>query len=217
MSGGYRSIKSENILCTSGFRHFGPTGSFQSNSVNSKQQRMKSVLLLTLVISWITGHCDDHNKAYSDHNNYPCLRASNTTAYKTFLIRHLILENFNVEQRSAWADYLNRRGLCGRTGSSGQSFFQFGDINDVINICNGQSIWERRNLCKSIKAFDIYYIESKRLNFACYVTGITRKRSVYAIVACDLFIGVVCLPVHYEGQDTIAPNRNQQLCRRRIP
>ncbi|KAI4891739.1 hypothetical protein NFI96_009277 [Prochilodus magdalenae] len=186
-------------------------------SSGSNQRWMKCALLLTLIITqgWTTGHCDHHNKTYPDHNRYPCLRAPDAKAYKTFLIRHLLVEHFDVSNESAWASYLIKWRLCGRTGQNPQSFFQVEDQRNVVNLCNGQSIRQHDNVCKSIRTFNVFLIDSESLDRTCKILEIKLYHSVYVQVACDL-ISVVCVPVHYEGQDEIAPNPAGERCERRI-
>ncbi|KAI2661001.1 ATP-dependent Clp protease ATP-binding subunit ClpX [Labeo rohita] len=78
------------------------------------------------------------------HGLAPCQRHQDYSAYSNFTHRHILSENFDVNNQRDWADYLNRTALCERVPI--QSFLRGVDTNNIRSICNGQGIRDRGNL-----------------------------------------------------------------------
>lgn len=130
------------------------------------------------------------------HGLAPCQRHQDYSAYSNFTHRHILSENFDVNNQRDWVDYLNRTALCERVPI--QSFLRGVDTNNIRSICNGQGIRDRGNLCVSNRRFTVYIVESVLRNKQCQVIGLNHDE-YYVIVACDI-AGNQCLPVHYETQ-----------------
>ncbi|KAI2663076.1 Angiogenin [Labeo rohita] len=137
---------------------------------------------------------------------HPCQRSRNNNAYNQFKRRHIISREFNTSQESAWADYLTRRNLCGRTHL--QSFLHKNNTNSIKRICNGRGVRDTQNLCISKRMFRVYIVKSTKRNGQCEVQ--LQTEYFYVIVACEV-IGNRCLPVHYETQTNTEPYRHVQL------
>ncbi|XDV19148.1 hypothetical protein PO909_024688 [Leuciscus waleckii] len=161
---------------------------------------MRSALLLVLLVLLVTLMFTDAS--------FPCQRSWNNNAYDQFKYRHILSSSFNTKSRRAWAEYLTTNRLCGRAPR--QSFLNKNYKESIINICNGEGVKDRDNLCTSIRKFTVYIVQSSLSNGQCEVQ-VQSVRS-YVVVACEV-IGNQCLPVHYGTQTNWRPDQNGQICR----
>lgn len=179
--------------------------------------RKRAVVLLLLSFTLSDGlnnvsFSNDQLEMFSDISSnwaQPCQRSQNNNAYNHFKQRHILSRQFNTRRTSAWADYLTRTNLCGRTTL--QSFLHKNDINSIKRICNGRGVRDRGNLCISRRTFTVYIVESFLRNGRCEVNRL-HHGEYYVVVACEV-IENRCLPVHYERQRNTGPPRRGQICR----
>lgn len=169
---------------------------------------MKALVLLLLVslldISQTDGHQPSNHSVLPlglpHYNNNPCRLNNNGLAmFRSFKRKHILWEDININDREAWTDYLKDRDLLERANNS---FLMKDDASDAKNICNGQSIPFKRNLCISRNKFKVCDVRSSNR----LVIGV-KCHTRYVIVACDAVdmrktrgnSVTKCLPVHYQS------------------
>lgn len=168
------------------------------------------VLLMTLVSTDGLNNVTFNREKRDLFSNsaYPCQRSQNNNAYNTFNRRHILSEDFDRNSERAWAFYLNRKGLCGRTPV--QSFLSRRYSDRIKRICNGEGTRDTGNLCISMRSFTVYIVESSVRYRECEVH--VRRENSYVSVACEV-IDNECVPVHYEEQTNRRPSQRGQICR----
>ncbi|XDV19282.1 hypothetical protein PO909_024781 [Leuciscus waleckii] len=158
---------------------------------------MRSALLLVLLVTLMFTDGWDHK---SQKNN----------AYDDFKRKHIISDDFDTGCRVGWAEYLTKKKLCGTDRPELQSFLSKNKEDSIKNICNGEGIRDRDNLCTSNKTFTVYTVTKKQQQPCEVVTIDAIER--YVVVACDVIVNQ-CLPVHYQTQTNTPPNQNGQICK----
>ncbi len=121
---------------------------------------------------------------------YPCQRSQKNNAYNTFNHRHILSEEFDMNSKWAWADYLKRRRLCGRKSS--QSFLPQSYTDSIIRICNGRGTRDTGNLCISTESFTVYIVQSALRNGQCEVKK-PRNNNILWLLPVRSLITNVCL------------------------
>lgn len=141
----------------------------------------------------------------------PCRQKSHHSAYKHFVVRHILKQCFNRRSKAEWEKYLRQANLCGRARV--QSFID-ADEYEVQKICRGGG-WRvrgacgpRRNMCISKSNMKIYNVESTK-HCGCTVESVILK--VHKVVVGCNKIHHNCFPVQYEKFNSQKPH--YKICR----
>ncbi|XP_041961989.1 uncharacterized protein LOC121720139 [Alosa sapidissima] len=169
---------------------------------------MKTLVVWTLfLLLSLTGIA-----ALDDQNSMPCMLSDHTTAYKTFLKRHILEGAPSTDDQNAWEELLRNKKFCSRPT---QSFLPESERQRVEAVCSpsgGKAF--RGNMCISKEPFSFITVRVEQ--GTCGIKRIVHERK-HLILACEKLQNV-CQPVHFEGNpQSLVPDQNKPDCGLRSP
>ncbi|XP_031432833.1 uncharacterized protein LOC116222535 [Clupea harengus] len=145
--------------------------------------------------------------AVDDQNSMPCMLSDRTTAYKTFLKRHILEGAPSTKDQNAWEELLRNKNFCFRPT---QSFLPESERQRVEAVCSpsGGKVF-KGNMCISKESFS--FITVRVQSGTCGIKRIDREQK-HLILACEKLRNV-CQPVHFEGNpQNLVPDQNRPDC-----
>ncbi|KAL2084710.1 hypothetical protein ACEWY4_020228 [Coilia grayii] len=176
----------------------------QPTTSSLMEAKMRAAVFLALVLYLCL---ISMTAAASDQNSRPCLLSNRTTAYKTFLQRHILEGAPSTEDQNAWEALLRSKKFCFRPT---QSFLPESERQRVEAVCSpsGGKTFEG-NMCISKQPFS--FITVRVEHGTCGIKRIERQTR-HLILACEKLRNV-CQPVHFEGNPmNLSPDKNMPDC-----
>ncbi|XDV39989.1 hypothetical protein PO909_009155 [Leuciscus waleckii] len=158
------------------------------------------VIILNLVLHTCVSEMD------TLHPSQPCTEAENKNGHNTFLKRHVRNDTPTDLKKENWKVFINKIGTWNRPV---QSFFAFGEKNNVTAVCSSGGKMYKGNLCISKKSFSFITV-----NIDCKnkIVKSVKRQKQHVILACDKFKNK-CLPDHFQvNTKNIKPNNNKPDC-----